>query len=364
MRKAFSDILSSIREDGISRLTAKVPQWAPASERLRLPGSLPLEQCSSSEAALGKASLIPRGARLADLTGGLGVDSWAFSSVCSELLYNERNPELLEAARHNFEVLGVGNVVFSGEDVSRGNLAFVEDFKPDWIYLDPARRGSAGGKLFRLADCSPDVTGMLSELYGICPNLMLKLSPMADIRQLRRELPGLKTLRIVGVKGECKELLCILERGYEGDLTVYAGEFQFTLSEERESPLRPAASLPVPGDELFEPSAVLSKAGCWGVLCRRFDMSQLGRDAHLFTGGIFPSEGKVFVVEALFPMGNEGIRQAAAAYPRAGVSARGLRMDSDSLRRRLGCRASADYHIFGIDSYAGGRVLICCKRKV
>lgn len=53
---------------------------------------------------------IPSRGKVADLTGGLGVDSWAFSEVAEEVLYNEMNPALAAAARHNFKALGVTNI--------------------------------------------------------------------------------------------------------------------------------------------------------------------------------------------------------------------------------------------------------------
>lgn len=360
MKSGFAEILESMQSREMSRLLAKVPEWASAGDRLTVPGSLSVEQCSSSATAGAKASLLPAGIRLADLTGGLGVDCAAFSRVCGEVLYNERNPELRQAVENNFRELGIGNVRFSGEDVHSGNLAFVRDFRPDMIFLDPARRAADGRKVFRLQDCSPDVCALLPELYGICPHLMLKLSPMADISLLCRELPGLKEVHILGVGGECKELLCLLERDWEGPVSINTAELRFTAGELAAASVIVDDGIPQPGTLIFEPSAVLSKAGCYGILCERCALRQLGRDVHLFTGENFPSEGKVFRVLDVFPMGNVGVRSASERYPEAEVSARGLKMTSDELRRRLKCRASSRFHIFGIGA-AAGKLLLCCE---
>ena len=56
--------------------------------------------------------------RIADLTGGLGVDSWAFSEVAEEVLYNEMNPALAAAARHNFKALGVTNIFIKNSEAT------------------------------------------------------------------------------------------------------------------------------------------------------------------------------------------------------------------------------------------------------
>ena len=50
------------------------------------------------------------------------------------------------------------------------------------IYLDPARRGKDGGRVYSLKDCEPDITVLRHELLRIAPRILLKASPMADIR--------------------------------------------------------------------------------------------------------------------------------------------------------------------------------------
>jgi hypothetical protein len=175
------------------RLRTKVPEWY-AHPSLKYPSRLSGEQCSSTETARYKAALLyeavaqglatasaslrplpsqamgpsllqgrgwPWAAnpcatafRVADLTGGLGVDSWAFSEVASEVLYNEMQAPLMEAVRDNFRELGVENVIFRSREVTPGSVAEVlGDFSPDVIYLDPARRASGGRKVFLLEDC-------------------------------------------------------------------------------------------------------------------------------------------------------------------------------------------------------------------
>ena len=72
------------------KLKGKVQEWSENPE-LVFPAKLSAEQCSSSATGRYKAQLAERIAacegqkpwRLADLTGGLGVDSWFFSQRCS-----------------------------------------------------------------------------------------------------------------------------------------------------------------------------------------------------------------------------------------------------------------------------------------
>ena len=95
--------------DARKKLRRKVPEWYSRTD-LVYPSTLCAEQCSSSDTARYKASVARRiaglsggtGCRIADLTGGLGVDSRAFSDCFDEVLYNERDPALASAAEHNF----------------------------------------------------------------------------------------------------------------------------------------------------------------------------------------------------------------------------------------------------------------------
>ena len=82
MKASFADILREVSGEGQKKVLAKVPSWSEA-EGLVIPGSLSTEQCSSEETAMTKARAVSELGcrRVADLTGGLGVDSWAFAGV-------------------------------------------------------------------------------------------------------------------------------------------------------------------------------------------------------------------------------------------------------------------------------------------
>ena len=144
-----------------------------------------------------------------DLTGGLGVDSWALSQVAERVVYFERNEELAAAAGRNFQRLGAGNIDVRCETVTP-QTALPE---ADLIYADPARRDAAGRKVFLLEDCTPDILSLLPMLLRKAPAVLLKLSPMADLAMLSERLgPALHEIHVVECDGEVKEILCLLLR--------------------------------------------------------------------------------------------------------------------------------------------------------
>jgi Protein-L-isoaspartate carboxylmethyltransferase len=402
MKRNFSDIMAGLDSERAQKVARKLPDWA-AVDGLEIPSALSLEQCSSSATAFYKAGQAAAAANLRfahpshalrrgplpftrpraatglpaappdpaksagegavpvfaqrwgfeeserpvrsilDLTGGLGVDSWALSRVAERVVYFERNEELAAAAGRNFARLGAENIEVRCETVT----AQTPLPEADLIYADPARRSAAGRKVFLLEDCSPDVLTLLPMLLERAPAVLLKLSPMADLTMLAERLgPALREIHVVELDGEVKELLCLLRRdnaspepdilvvrlsgqatasrggssplqnfalsthpsqagawappvheatgGYGcpgetspdvppmGADTADGGILRFRVSEERAAEAVYAAGVQ-PGDVLLEPSPALLKAGAFRLPCARWGLRKLAPSTHLYT---------------------------------------------------------------------------------
>ena len=408
--------------EGRRRLRKKLPEWV-ACTGLVYPSSLCAEQCSSSDTARYKASIVQRifneyvgtvasmvGApcrttgsptenkmvtepaevtigtrktgRIADLTGGLGVDSWAFSEVAEEVLYNEMNPALAAAARHNFKALGVTNIFIRNSEATSDSLKDIfGDFRPDVIFLDTARRDSAGKKVFLLEDCSPDVLKILPELFGISRFVLLKLSPMADITMAVERLDRtyeeylekasgkgwngqwVREVHVVASGGECKELLILLDGEWNEGYSLTCREDGKTLTFKPEESTKAKAGYPDStfARIIFEPGKSLTKAGVSNAICERFGLVKLARFTHLYTISepLSDSEseqrtaplkdfGKVFYVKEILPLNKSSMKDVGKRYPHSEVSAKNIPMSSDELRTRLKVKSGDDAHIFGV----------------
>ena len=376
------------------KLRTKVPEWY-AVPSLVYPNRLSAEQCSSTETARYKAAVavgsIPSGAqasgegplRIADLTGGLGVDAWAFSEVADEVLYNEMQTPLAEAAGHNFRELGAGRIRLSnwtlvatgcgdadGQAPGIGPAGTVTDvlgdFVPDLLFLDPARRSGDGRKVFFLEDCRPDVLRLLPDLLGACPRVLLKLSPMADISRVAGQLGQVREVHAVAAGGECKELLVLLERGWTGGYTLTAYENGATLSwtpgEEREAPVVYAGAEDLSSGCLFEPGKALLKAGAFRLLSGRFGLKKVDVNTHLYMAREIPESlsplGKCFRVLDNLPLDKRTLREAGRRYPRAEVTARNVPMTSEELREKCGCASGGEFHLFALRTASSGKRLL------
>ena len=302
------------------------------------------------------------------------MDTWAFSKVAVEVLYNEMDTELCKAAEHNFRELGVKNVVVRNRMVEPGTVKdILGGFEPDVLFLDPARRGDGGRKVFRLEDCSPNVLELLPELYDACPCIMLKLSPMADITLVCKQLPGVREVHVVATGGECKELLLLLEKGYTGDYSTYIydsgallkipdqvrNDVEWVRNDMHAASIQEAAWL-------FEPGKALLKAGAFDLPCE-YGLTKLGRHTHLYVSQEpVPEEiapfGKCFEILEALPLSGKTMKEAGKKYPKADVTARNIPMTSEELAKRLGVKpGDGTIHIFGTQSDSEGRLLIIAR---
>ena len=361
------------------KLRDKVPEWY-ADPRIVCPSALSAEQCSGTATARFKAGVAAAAAgphaRIADLTGGIGVDAWQFSSLAEEVLHNEMQPVLHEYAARNFALLGCGNIRCSSLEITPENIASVlASFSPTLVFMDPARR-SEGRKVFRLQDCTPDVLTLKDAVLARCP-LLLKLSPMADISLVCKELGNVRQVWAVQSGSECKELLVLLEPGFEGEYTVTAanawargeeGTFSFCPSEERAAALQTAGASVMSGLTgllLFEPGPALMKAAPFRLLCSRFGLRSLGSDCHYYVAdasahGLDPL-GKWFRIEEAAEFGKKSLRDFASRYPDASLTARALPLSSEELRKSMRLRDGGSTHIFALGT-AAGRLLIAASR--
>ena len=99
-----TDVSLALRQIAARQLLQKkVLQWA-ENEDLLFPVHLSIEQCSSEASAKYKAEQI-EGQGFADLTGGLGVDTYYISQHFQQTDYVERQSELCDLAKHNFSIL-------------------------------------------------------------------------------------------------------------------------------------------------------------------------------------------------------------------------------------------------------------------
>jgi hypothetical protein len=369
--------------EGHQRLRAKVPSWCTVP-RLHFPPRLSLEQCSGEVTARYKATLVQGWVEkldhpvLVDLTGGMGVDFSFMAAHCAEAVYVERNAELVELAAHNFPLLGLtqARTVCSEASTFLDTLSFA-----DILFLDPARRDEIGRKVVRIEACEPDVCTLSASLRSRCRHLLIKLSPMLDVRDALDRLPGIEAVHIVAVDGECKEvLLCC--RGLQHDTTATLDPmevpitcvdlsstgrrlpvaFSFTLSAESTAPLRLAENL---SGWLYEPNAAVLKAGAYRTLSQQFDVAALHPNTHLYVGTSaqprldFP--GRVFRLNDVVGFSKSELRRLSALR-QVNLTVRNFPSTVAELRKRFKWNEGGEHYLFACTLSDGKKAMLVCEK--
>ncbi len=415
--------LDQIRGRKMARV--KLPRWA-SLEGIIYPPHISMEQCSSESTALYKAELAARllglpasssGTEMkaeseiefVDLTGGFGVD---FSYIAARLgvksMYVERQAHLCEAAKENFERLGLKNAIVKNGD----GIEVLHSFLPKkddaasaddslgiiydqplsllktklglkLIFIDPARRDDAGNKVVSLKDCTPDVTVLQEEMLSKADYVIIKLSPMLDWHRAISELSHVREVHIISVNNECKELLLVLSARNMGDMEVSsaagavkrAGNLRIYCVNDAQSfvcdeldmessPVRIAPPVLEEMQYLYEPNASLMKAGCFGVLSDRYDARMLSKNSHLFVSRepIAAFLGRSFRIIAVSSFNKKELKRHLSGITKANIATRNFPLSVAELRKRLKLKDGGETYIFATTLSDESHVLMITEK--
>lgn len=436
--------LDQIRGRQMAR--TKLPRWA-GLDGIIYPPHISMEQCSSEVTAMYKAELAARllnseicefatkgtvvpkftknddtlgkqeNVSFLDMTGGFGVD---FSYIAAQLgvnsMYVERQAHLCEAAKENFERLGLKNAIVKngdGVEVLHGfstcdaDSQISKEMPLRLIFIDPARRDDAGNKVVSLQDCTPDVTLLQDEMLEKSDFVIIKLSPMLDWHRAVSELKCVREVHIVSTGNECKELLLVLSSSFgkktkssaEADedkasetddetshLKIYCiNDNQVMSYDETDKSVVSIASgiecgivglekcsseeNDLPQDNckplyLYEPNASLMKAGCFGVISSRYGVKMLAKNSHLFVSedpvADFP--GRSFRIKAVSSFNKKDLKRQLSGITKANIATRNFPLSVAELRKRFKLKDGGDTYIFATTLSDESHVLFICEK--
>jgi precorrin-6B methylase 2 len=282
--------------NGLRRAKKKLPSWF-KNDAILYPPNLNIEQSSSELTANYKKQFFKGAKTSVDLTGGFGVDSWAIAQETKEHIHSEPNAELSEIVKSNFSAFKIQNISFT---ISTAEDWLAKHEKVDAIYLDPSRRVE-GQKKFKLEECVPDVVALQERMLTQAKKVIIKLSPLADLKAILSELKSVAEIHVVAVKNEMKEVLVLLERACESEAQIHCVNFttdnnkqvfSFKITEESQA----EAQLSAVKDFIYEPNASILKAGAFKLVAQKFGLQKIHTNTHLYTAShvIEDFPGKVF----------------------------------------------------------------------
>ena len=355
-----SEIINQI--EAKNRCKNKLNTWF-ETDNIYYPNKLNIEQTSSEVTAKHKASLI-KGKSLIDVTGGFGVDCFYFAKQFETVMHCELNTDLSKIVAHNnsvFKIENINCVATNGIDYIINN-----DTTYDWIYIDPSRRNDAKGKVFMLSDCLPNAPQHLDNLFKKTNNIMIKTSPLLDISLGIKELDFVKEIHCIAVNNEVKELLWILDKGFDQSVKIITTNikkdkkhnFVFFLNEEANATVNYSKPLTY----LYEPNSAVLKSGAFNSIAEQLNVFKLHKHSHLYTNEqLIDFPGRRFKIETIAPYNKKKFKQQFK-LDKANFTTRNFPETVAQLRQKLKVKdGGTDYLFFTTDEDNNKIVIHCTK---
>jgi len=343
-----------------NKCNKKLPTWF-NTKNIYYPNKLNIEQTSSEITAKYKANLIS-GKTLIDITGGFGVDAYFFSQKVKSVIHCEINKDLSKIVSHNFTELGVKNIKIFAE--SGFDYLKKIDTKFDWIYADPSRRNETKGKVFLLQDCLPNIPENLGLLFNKSDNILLKVSPILDLKSAINELKFVKEIHVVAVKNEVKELLFILDKNYTQKIDIKAinlnkfntQHFSFNLFKES------LATFSKPKKYLYEPNAAILKSGAFNQVSEHFKIDKLHQHSHLYTSdNLIEFPGRVFKITQITTYNK---KELAKLIPnkKANITTRNFPETVAQIRKKTKLKEGGNQYLFFTTDLNNKHIVLICAK--
>ncbi len=403
---------------GRQKAKTKLP-FLYACDNIVYPIPLSVEQCSSEMAANFKANLLKKllqldtkreenitnnttisntnRTTLIDLTGGFGIDSYFFSKVFEKVIHIEQQQELSEIAAHNFRALQATNISCYCEN----GLEFLQTYSESitCLYIDPARRDKNSQKVVSLEDCEPNLVEILPFLWQKTTAILLKTSPMLDLKKAILQLTTLqpncvRDVVIVAVENECKEVLYYLTNPsisnqnianqniteinkqinfHTFNLHTNKAHQEFSFSETDEQNV--TISYQKPLQYLYEPNAAVLKSGAFKTVAHHFGLYKLHSNTHLYTSDNLVSDfvGRTFAILQVCKFDKKEILQHLAnlqtnqklnqqnSHLQANISVRNFPLSVEEFRKKTGIKDGGEIYIFAATDMANHKIVIISK---
>ncbi|QRM90087.1 class I SAM-dependent methyltransferase [Lacinutrix sp. WUR7] len=343
------------------RCKTKLSTWF-STEKIYYPNKLNIEQTSSETTAKHKLGLL-KGKTIIDLTGGFGVDCYYFAQHFNKVIHCEINEQLSQIVSHNYNQLEVENI----QTIAQDGLAYLQnnEISLDWIYIDPSRRHDSKGKVFFLKDCLPNVPVHIDLLFNKANNILIKTSPLLDLTIGLNELKHVKTIHIVAVNNEVKELLWVLENGYTDGVTIETCNIKKDTNETFRFPLEEKISTSsqysLPLAYLYEPNAAIMKSGAFHTIANKLEVSKLHQHSHLYTNDtLIDFPGRAFKIEKVMPYNKKLLKKEG--FEKANITTRNFPESVEQIRKKHKIKDGGDVYLFFTTDLENNKIVIQTKK--
>ncbi|RZL45026.1 MAG: class I SAM-dependent methyltransferase, partial [Pedobacter sp.] len=229
--------------------------------------------------------------------------------------------------------------------------------------IDPSRRSDAKGKVFMLKDCLPNVPELLDTYFSFSDKILIKTAPILDISAGLSELKNVKSIHIVAVENEVKELLWEIHESYTGSVSIktinlskQAEVFDFTLDQNSN------ATFSFPKKYLYEPNSSIMKSGGFDTISHQFNIDKVHQHSHLYTSEeIIAFPGRVFEIANVLSYNKNSMKEFLE-NKKFNITTRNFPETVEAIRKKWKIKDGGnEYCFFTTDMNNDKIVLICTK---
>ncbi len=335
------------------------------------PLSLNLEQSSSEYTAFYKSLLVDKQETLLDLTAGFGIDDIYFSKRVKSIVCVEQNKMLVDLLMHNFNCLNSTNYCCVNAD-AEDYILTAESF--DVIYLDPARRDENKNKVFEIEASQPNVLKLIDVLQSKAKRIVLKLSPMMDLKQIENAFKNISDIHIVSLKNECKEILVEIVNEEIEDINYHCVDIK-SISLENDKMILDFNKIISRKEKtnssnnfftsdvlkyIYEPNTSILKSGLFYAISEKYNIGKLHRHSHLFTSDVLIEgfEGRCFEVLEL----RNASPKALKDIKQANITVRNFPQTVKEIRMKTKIKEGGKIYLFFTTLSNEDKVCVVCKK--
>ena len=326
------------------------------------PNKVNIEQTSSEKTAEFKSKIVT-GNTMIDATGGFGVDSMYFSKEFKKTVYIEENKELFEIVKVNSNKLGLNNIKHLNDD----GIEYVKkiDTVIDLLYIDPSRRNKENKKVHFLSDCTPLIDHDLIESLQNFKTILIKCSPIIDLKKTINDLKVVSKIYIVGINNEVKEVLFKLNKQSNNDIKIKCIDlsnrdldFEFNINEIDNKKNNDNSEVL---NYLYEPNSMILKSGAFGLICDRYDVKKLNTNSHLYTSKeLIDFPGRVFTVNSVVNYSKRNLKDLNIS--KANITTRNFPIDVKDIRKKSKILDGGDHYLFFTTNHLNEQIIIKTKK--
>jgi hypothetical protein len=348
LREQFGDRMPVLVETVLlrRRAVAKLAELPGTSEWLFTDEAL--QQASAATVASHRSKRL-LGRAIHDVTCSVGTELAALHGSATRAVGSDIDPVRLAMARHNLGATA---------DLCRADA--LHPVTRDTVVLaDPARR-SGGRRRFNPRDYQPALDQLIDVYRG--RELVVKCAPGIDFDAVTR-LGFDGEIEVTSYRGSVREACLwsagLAEPGVRRRASIVDRGDQVTDAEPDDCPVRSA------GRWIIDPDGAVVRAGLVRHYAARHGLWQLDPNIAYLSGDELPAGVRGFEVLQQLAFDERRLRQALAALDCGALEilVRGVDVDPDALRRRLGLRGSRALTVvitrLGDRAAARGTALVC-----